>query len=70
VLERVAEALLEHEVLDGQQIKQLVAGQPLQVKPAGPTPSAPAREARPTEGERPTGTGLLPPPVAAPKPTS
>jgi cell division protease FtsH len=69
VLVRVAEALLEHEVLDAQQIKRLVAGQPLEVKPAAPAPSpVPAREARAEEDERPGG--LLPPPVAAPKPTS
>jgi cell division protease FtsH len=69
MLVRVAEALLEHEVLDGQQIKQLLAGQPLEVKPVAPVvPQAAAREARAEEDER--KAGLLPPPVAAPKPTS
>jgi cell division protease FtsH len=69
MLVRLAEALLEHEVLDAQQIKQLLAGQPLEVKPVAPvaTPAA-AREARAEEDERPAG--LLPPPVAAAKPTS
>jgi cell division protease FtsH len=66
-LRRVAEALLEHEVLDAQQLKQLIAGEPIETKPAvSPTP--PAREAKDEGDER--GVGLLPPPVAAPKPTS
>jgi cell division protease FtsH len=66
-LRRVAEALLEHEVLDAQQLRQLIAGEPLETKPAvSPTP--PAREAK-DEGDQ-RGVGLLPPPVAAPKPTS
>jgi cell division protease FtsH len=67
MLVRVAEALLEHEVLDAPQLKQLIAGEPLVIKPAARTP-APPRETRAEEGER--GAGLLPPPVAAPKPTS
>jgi hypothetical protein len=64
----VAEALLEHEVIDAPQLKQLLAGEPLTVKPA-PKPVAPppVRDAR-AEEERPSGAGLLPPPV--PKPTS
>ena len=66
-LERIAEALLEHEVLDARQLKQLIAGEPLETRPpASSTP--PVREARDDEGEQ--GVGLLPPPVAAPKPTS
>jgi cell division protease FtsH len=69
VLVRVAEALLEHEVLDAQQINRLMAGQPLEVKPVAPAvPPAAARETRAEEDERPAG--ILPPPVAAPKPTS
>jgi cell division protease FtsH len=69
MLVRVAEALLEHEVLDAMQLKQLMAGEPLVVKPAArPAAPAPPREARAEEGER--TAGLLPPPVAAPKPTS
>ncbi len=69
ILVRVAEALLEHEVLDAPQLKQLIAGEPLTVKPAPKpmSPPPPAREARASE-ERPAGAGLLPPPV--PKPTS
>jgi len=66
VLQRVAEALLEHEVLDAQQLRQLIAGEPLQPaqKPAPPAP--PVREVRDEEDQ--SGVGLLPPPV--PKPTS
>jgi cell division protease FtsH len=69
-LVRVADALLEHEVLDALQLKQLIAGEPLTLKPASkPIPPPPVRDAR-AEEERPIGAGLLPPPVAAPKPTS
>ena len=66
-LARVAEALLEHEVLDANQLRQLIAGEPLDVRPAESPPS-PVREAKDEGDER--GVGLLPPPVAAPKPTS
>ena len=69
-LGRVAEALLEREVLDASQLKQLMAGEPL--APLEPTPASspprPVRETQKEEGER--GAGFLPPPVAAPKPSS
>ena len=68
-LHRVAEALLEHEVLDAHQMKQLMAGEPLEKKLAESAPPPPVREARDEEGKQGMG-GLLPPPVAAPKPTS
>jgi cell division protease FtsH len=67
-LVRVAEALLEHEVLDAPQLKQLIAGEPLELKPAPKAAPAPAREVRAEEGGRPAG--ILPPPVADPRPTS
>jgi cell division protease FtsH len=65
----VAEALLEHEVLDAVQIGQLMAGQPLQVK-VRPAPSEPepVREVRVEEKE--SAGGILPPTVTAPKPTA
>jgi cell division protease FtsH len=66
-LERVAEALLEHEVLDAHQLRQLIAGQPIQAKPT-PSPPPPVREVRDEGGEQ--GVGILPPPVPDPKPTS
>jgi cell division protease FtsH len=66
-LERIALALLEHEVLDARQLKQLIAGEPLEAPPAA-SPPPEVREERDDEGEQ--GVGLLPPPVAAPKPTS
>jgi cell division protease FtsH len=69
-LDRLAEALLEHEVLDAQQLKQILAGEPIEIRPAKPAvPPAPAppREVKVREGGR--AGGLLPPPVAAPKPT-
>jgi cell division protease FtsH len=68
VLVRVAEALLEHEVIDAPQLKQLIANEPLTVKVAPKAVAPPpVRDAR-VEEERPSATGLLPPPV--PKPTS
>jgi cell division protease FtsH len=69
LLVRVAAALLEHEVLDAQQLKQLISGLPMEVRPK-PTPpeAAPARETK-VEKEGRT-SGLLPPPIVAPKPTS
>jgi cell division protease FtsH len=68
-LVRVAEALLEHEVLDALQLNQLIAGEPLELKPpVTPTPVAPARDVRTEGGARPAG--ILPPPVADPRPTS
>jgi cell division protease FtsH len=66
-LQRVAEALLEHEVLDANQLKQLIAGEPLETRPAE-SPPPDVHEAKDEGDER--GVGLLPPPVAAPKPTS
>jgi cell division protease FtsH len=71
MLVRVAEALLEHEVLDADQLKAIVEGRPMQVRIAPPVspipPPAPVREPKGDEGER-TG-GLLPRPLA-PKPSS
>jgi cell division protease FtsH len=68
ILQRVAEALLEHEVLDAAQLRQLIAGEPLTPKKPATPPPPPVREARGEEGE--SGVGILPPPVVAPKPTS
>jgi cell division protease FtsH len=68
---RVAEALLEHEVLDADQLNQVIEGRPMEVrvKPEPvPPPAAPPREVRVDGGER--AGGILPPPMAAPKPTS
>jgi cell division protease FtsH len=67
-LVRLAEALLEHEVLDAPQLKQLMAGEPLEVKASPPAAAAPAREVRADEGGRPAA--ILPPPVPDPRPTS
>ncbi|HXY40747.1 MAG TPA: cell division protein FtsH, partial [Vicinamibacteria bacterium] len=67
VLVRVAEALLEHEVLDAPQLKQLIAGEPLTVKPAPAPAPPPHRGHNKAEDERP---GLVPPPMPHPKPTS
>ena len=71
ILVKVAEALLEVEVLDAEQLNQIVEGRPLEVRQPKPTvtapPAAAAREGK-VEGER--AGGILPPPMAAPKPTS
>jgi cell division protease FtsH len=68
ILERVADALLEHEVLDGIQLRQLMNGQALEPRKTAPQAPPPVREPRAPEGER--AGGILPPPIAAPKPTS
>jgi cell division protease FtsH len=66
----VAEALLEHEVLDAEQLNQILAGEPLTMphKPETPAPAVPQREEKAESEKR--ASGLLPPPMAAPKPTS
>jgi cell division protease FtsH len=67
VLERIAQALLVREVLDGAEIKLLIEGKPLpeKLKPTPPAPPVPAKEAAPaprpelrpapgfTKGEKP-----------------
>jgi len=68
VLHAIAEALLEHEVLDAQQLRQLIAGEQIEPRQAPAPPPPPVREARDEGGQ--SGVGLLSPPVAAPKPTS
>jgi cell division protease FtsH len=64
-LVRVAEALLEHEVLDAPQLRQLLAGEPLDVPAA--KQAVPPRVVRVEEGSRPAG---ILPPVPDPRPTS
>ena len=69
-LVRIAEALLEHEVLDAEQLKQILEGKPLEIrtpKTVSP-PSPPPREGKVDDGER--AGGILRPPMAVPKPTS
>ena len=66
-LVRIAEALLEHEVLDAEQLTQIVEGRPMDIRiprPVTPPPAA-AREGK-VDGER--AGGIFPP--MAPKPTS
>jgi cell division protease FtsH len=67
ILVRVAEALLEHEVLDGSQLRQLINGET--IEPRKPLNVAPPREVKVDDSERAT-PGILPPPMAAPKPTA
>ena len=68
ILNRVAEALLEHEVLDAEQLKALVEGRPIEVRTAPATPPPPREGKIEHEGGR--AGGILPPPMPAPKPTS
>jgi cell division protease FtsH len=64
----VAEALLEHEVLDAQQIRQIIDGGPL-IIPVRKVAEPEAVETKPHEGS--TGApGVVPNFVPAPKPTS
>ncbi len=67
-LQRIAEALLEYEVLDAEQLKALLEGRPVVIRTA-PVAAAPPREGKiEQQGER--AGGILPPPIIAPKPTS
>jgi cell division protease FtsH len=68
-LVRVAEMLLEHEVLDATQLEKVLAGESIDLdrsRPISPTP--PTRQEKPKSPE--TVEGILPPPVTAPKPTT
>jgi cell division protease FtsH len=69
VLNRVAEALLEHEVLDAEQLKALVEGRPIAVRVRTPVAAAPPppREGK-IEHEGGRAGGMLPP-MPAPKPS-
>ncbi len=70
-LSNVAAALLEQEVLDNAQLRRVLEGLPLeaQAPPLRPAVAVPVvREERVKEPER--SGGLLPPPMAAPKPSS
>ncbi len=67
-LVKVAAALLEYEVLDGQQLQQILNGQELEARKPTAAPAAAPREVKVDEGER--ASALLPPPMAAPKPTA
>ena len=69
MLVRIAEALLEHEVLDAPQLKQLIAGEPLDGQ-GRPRRRAGARRASTRAPEEGRPAGILPPPVADPRPTS
>jgi cell division protease FtsH len=70
VLNRVAEALLEHEVLDAEQLKALVEGRPIAVRVRTPTAAPPPPREGKVEHEGSRVGGILTPPMPAPKPTS
>jgi cell division protease FtsH len=70
-LVKVAETLLEHEVLDGHQLQQILRGEEIEwpkPKPIVPPPAPPreGKEEKADSGER--AGGILPPPM--PKPTT
>ena len=67
LLGRVAEALLEHEVLDAEQLKALVEGRTIAARQPAAPPPPPAREGKVDDGER---TGGFVPPLPTPKPTA
>jgi cell division protease FtsH len=68
-LVKVAMALLEHEVLDGSHLQQILRGEEVEIRRPKPVAAAaPPREVKVDDGER--AGGLLPPPMAAPKPTA
>ncbi|MBN2371735.1 MAG: ATP-dependent zinc metalloprotease FtsH [Vicinamibacteria bacterium] len=68
-LVRVAEMLLEHEVLDATQLEKVLAGEPIEVRRSRSISAPPpARQEKPKSPE--TMEGILPPPVTAPKPTA
>jgi cell division protease FtsH len=69
VLERVADALLEHEVLDGDQLREIIAGGRVSPRPPRQAREAPPRREGKVEAPE-RAEGLLPPPVAAAKPTA
>jgi cell division protease FtsH len=65
-LEKIADALLEHEVLDGEQIRQILEGRTMDVRiPRSQTPPPREGKIEPDSGER--AGGILPP--LAPKPS-
>jgi cell division protease FtsH len=66
LLEKIADALLEHEVLDAEQIKQILEGRPMDVRI--PRPQIPPREGKIDSGDGERAGGILPP--LAPKPTT
>ncbi|MBL8777319.1 MAG: ATP-dependent zinc metalloprotease FtsH [Acidimicrobiales bacterium] len=67
----VAEALLEHEVLDAPQIQQLLRGEKLGLRVKTPPAAAePPREGRVEPEPDRLGSLLTPPPVAHPKPSA
>ncbi len=71
-LVQVAQALLEHEALDGNQIGQIISGEPMSV-PAPDSVAALKLMPMPDEPEPQSDEsigGILPPPLPSPKPTS
>ena len=64
----MAVALLEHEVLDGSHVQQILRGEEVEIRRPKPAAAAPPREVKVDDGER--AGGLLPPPMVAPKPTA
>src|SRR5688572_7079296 len=65
-LEKIADALLEHEVLDGEQIKQILEGRTMDVRVPRSSPTPPREGKIETDGGERAG-GILPP--LAPKPS-
>jgi cell division protease FtsH len=64
-LDKIADALLEHEVLDAEQVKQILEGRPMDIRVPRSAPPPPREGKIETDGER--AGGILPP--LAPKPS-
>jgi len=65
-LEKIADALLEHEVLDGEQIRQILQGRTMDIRVPRSNPTPPREGKIETDGGERAG-GILPP--LAPKPS-
>ncbi len=65
-LDRLAEALLEYEVLDGEEIQKIVAGEPLSRKPSDPPPSENQEGSK--VGEKTSSPSTSSKPVGDPEP--
>ncbi len=63
-LDRIAEALLEREVLDAEQIATLVRGEPLAARPEAPPPAE--AESEPLRARAPERPGVIPEPGKQP----
>jgi cell division protease FtsH len=67
-LRSLAKALLEFEVLSGEEVDAILEGRPIQRPPTAPAASAPEPSKEKKKEERPTRSGLFPRPVLKEEP--